>query len=206
MASAGGSENNKDLFIPVSLSNPVFDEICNKIYEEYKEACIMDINLINNPKLEEYYQLYKQQLMKKHNVTEDKIFENYLFHGTNKDVMRIIATEGFRIEKNTTSAFGKGTYLATNPSLSFKYYLSKTKTPKPIIKGQQQKQDIIHLFYCKLCSYNCGFVDGTSVVKQKLKKSKLVDTFVNDIRNPKIFVARESFQAIPCYVVTFYNP
>jgi hypothetical protein len=73
---------------------------------------ILWINKVVNPKNNKKYNIYKKSLTC---VTEVK----NVYHGSNKDSYNNILQNGFNCLYNRTSAYGKGSYFAKNPDLSY---------------------------------------------------------------------------------------
>jgi hypothetical protein len=109
--------------IPIFLENKQFDNIANKIYETYPKACILFIDLIDNPQLKKVYNDYKEKLIEK----RGSVKELDLFHGTHANLIDIIAEEGFDPAKNVVSAYGKGSYFSSTAAYSFNYMKSSDK-------------------------------------------------------------------------------
>jgi hypothetical protein len=122
----------------VLMGDPIFDVICNKIEESYKNACILYIDKVVNDNLLERYEKYK----KEHPFCN----EYNVFHGTRKENIKSISLEGFDIKYNTVSAFGKGTYFADNAGYS-KAYMNKGESFSRNIK---KDNDMCFMFYCKI--------------------------------------------------------
>jgi Poly(ADP-ribose) polymerase catalytic domain len=112
--------------VPIFMGDPKYDNISNKIYESYPNACILFIDEVINPNLEAEYNNYKQELITKRGV--DNVKEFQFFHGTHANLIDTIAAEGFDPKKNITSAYGKGSYFAKTAKYSFSYMKSADKT------------------------------------------------------------------------------
>jgi len=111
---------------PIFMGDPKYDQISNKIYESYPNACILFIDEVINSALENEYNNYKQTLINKRGA--DNITEVQFFHGTHAHLIDTIAAEGFDPAKNVTSAYGKGSYFAKTAQYSFSYMKSPDKT------------------------------------------------------------------------------
>lgn len=124
----------------------MFDVICDRIYESYKDACILYIDQVVNELLLERYNTFK--LIHQ----DDPRYKEYqVFHGTDKDSIRNIAFNGFDISYNTTSAHGKGTYFADKAHMSMGYTTSKEINRR---YKQSKGTQICYMFFSKI--YHTG--------------------------------------------------
>lgn len=107
---------------PVTMADKRYDEICARIRKSYPNACVLFIDEIINPFLEDE----QEKLMS----TKKK----QLFHGTPEKNIESIVRSGFKCELNVRSAYGKGTYFSENASCSINYATSPN--------------DIVYMFLC----------------------------------------------------------
>ena len=164
----------------VALSEPIFDEIYNKIAQHYPNSCIIWIDQVINHTIEGRYNTLKDEL--------NDSTELQLFHGTSRQGVQNIIFSGFDVSFNKVSAYGKGTYFAVDPKLSLLY--------APITKQNHDAQFVI------LCDVLIG--------KTELGSSNRIPTpdvinFVNRKQDPTIYVACKNDGAIPRYVISFYT-
>ena len=96
----------------VKMSNKQYDRISDIVYESYPNSCIVWIEQVINPGLEEGFS---------NRVNEVGIEPIEAFHGTKFETVNTIVHGGFDIGFNVRSAFGKGTYFANNAKSSFHY-------------------------------------------------------------------------------------
>lgn len=150
--------------LPISLDNEIFDDICNKIYESYKdtEVCICTIDEI------------------KTNFNYKKLSHTIdTFHGTHNNNINSIIMDGFKSVYNITSAYGKGTYTAKDAKYSFNYMKNNIKS------------DLHYMFLCEITYDKIGL------------SGQDVDTYVNSITNPSIYVTKNDDQIKPKYLISF---
>ena len=107
---------------PLYMSDKRYDEISARVRKSYPNACILFIDELHNPFLEDEQD--------KFNGKEKK----QLFHGTPEGNINSICRNGFRCELNVRSAYGKGTYFSEFASYSINYATSK--------------DDIVYMFLC----------------------------------------------------------
>ena len=167
-------------FKPVLMSNKQYDEVSALVRESYKHSCILFIDEIENPILENYYEEYKSEIIKKRGSVEEKL----LFHGTHAGLIDIISMEGFDPSKNVASAHGKGSYFAKNAAYS-KDYMKST-----------DKDEISYMFLAKVAVGKCT---------TRYTSSTDFDNYVDNVLTPSIFVAPHRYGAIPKYIIAFYK-
>lgn len=169
----------------VPLGDPRYDEIASMIYRSYSNACILWVEEVENPKLEERYHKYKTALQEKHG---DICKEHLLFHGTKELYINPIISNGFDHTCNVTSAYGKGSYFAKEANYSKDY--SHT------INREQVSYMIMTSVVCaKPCLGKCNAVIDT----------EKYDYAVNSLESPTIYVIPHDAAALPKYVVAFYK-
>ena len=117
--------------------------------------------------------------------------EQILFHGTSKDSIDKIVSNGFNRDFNVKHVYGKGVYFAKYASKSFKFC-------------QRHTDGYYYMLICRVYvgDYTVGKPDMDT---PPLKNDGLTqyDSLVNDINNPTIFVVSKDYHAIPEYIVTF---
>jgi hypothetical protein len=111
-----------------------------------------------------------------------------LFHGT-RDAAAVgpICSSGFDCSLNRASAYGRGTYFATNARMSAAYMGS-------------DEYELGYMFICDVLVGKCCV--GTSGSHIDTKK---YDNAVNSLSNPSIYVTPYHKGAFPKYVVSFYT-
>lgn len=178
------------MMIPLSLSSKKYDEISNSIRKSFPNSCILWIDEVSNPDLEEKHEALFEEIRFKRG--EDSVKKMELFHGTSEYAVSAICREGFDVTMNTQSVYGKGTYFAKNASYSFSYSQ----------KGTTYKDEIVYML---VCSVIVGVtVSGANGVKMD---TTVVDNTVDNIHQPTIYVTPYDKGGIPKYVVAFHkNP
>lgn len=167
----------------ISMSDKRYDEITELVTNSYKNACILFIDEVDNPTLQEQYDQYKRELAEKR---KGNIREIQAFHGTHAKYITIISDEGFDPNKNVTSAYGKGTYFAKDANYSQQYMKST------------DSKEISYMFLAKIALGKC-------VVGPGQYSSQDFDNYVDNQENPKIFVCPYKYAAYPQYVIGFYK-
>jgi len=174
----------------LSLSNKKYDDIAGSIRKSFPNSCILWIDQVSNPELEAEHDRLFEDLKAKRGPEQVKKLE--LFHGTTEYAVSAICKEGFDVSRNTTSAYGKGTYFAKDASYSFSYSQ----------KGTTTRDEIVYMLVCSVivgvcCQGTSGMVLDTGVA----------DTMVNNTAAPIIYVTPYDKGGIPKYVVAFHkNP
>tara|TARA_Y100000389_G_scaffold123259_2_gene120571 strand:- start:890 stop:1465 length:576 start_codon:yes stop_codon:yes gene_type:complete len=173
---------------PVSMSNPVFDKIINRVSKSYPNSCVCFINEIKNNTLQKAFDNKKieieNRLKNENSHIEVKIEQ--LFHGTNKSAIESICKTGFLTRFNRTSAYGKGTYFARDAQYSFSYM-----------------RDVTHgLSYMFLADVLVGNKQRGSSGN---RAPHGVDNWVDNIQNTSIYVTPYDAGAYPRYVIAFHK-
>jgi len=170
--------------VNIPLSDPIFDEVADMIRRSYNNACILWLDEVRNPLLQERYETYKEELRAKCGTGVQELL---LFHGTKEYSINAIVRDGFDHTMNTTSAYGKGTYFAKEALLSTHY-------------SKSGHDDISFMFVCKFaCHTPC--IGSTNKVIDTTK----YDYAVNNIQSPTIYAIPNDDAALPVYVVAFYK-
>lgn len=103
--------------IVVKLGSETYNSIEEKVRETMgDDICILFIEKIENQVL------HSKFIECKNNIKDVKQMQ--LFHGTKAESIDSIATFGYDISRNVTSAYGKGTYFSTKASYSFNFMKS----------------------------------------------------------------------------------
>lgn len=164
----------------ISMSDKRYEKIETSIRNSYPNSCILWIEEVKNPILEESYQKQKAEIEKKRNK---RCQELELFHGTKESIIDIIINKGFDPSANRRSAYGKGSYFARNASYSKDYAPPSTDDISFIL--------ICNLLYCESNCYGCN-------VSIDISRH---DNSVDSISNPSIYVTPYKYGAVPRYVV-----
>lgn len=167
----------------VSVSSPLFDELEKIISETCPKECLISIESIESPFLNEKYTRRRKELEQHGTVHERRVF-----HGSRSmDGVLSILNNGFKSEFNTTSAFGKGTYFATSYGYS-KHYSSREH------KSEYKIMLICDIMYHKSVH---GRPNHTLDPKEG-------DCWVDNVSRPTIFSVPHDDQSIPRYLVRFF--
>ena len=164
------------------LSNPIFDKIGDMVRESYSDSCICFIDEVINDDLEKLF-LKRKESIKKRNK---KVEVRQLFHGTSEGAVNSIARDGFCTNYNKVSAFGIGSYFAKDAMYSFNY----------MHPGRKE------LSYMFLADVLIGKMEKGSATQRAHPD---VDTLVNTIVNPSIFVTPYDDGAFPRYIIAFHK-
>lgn len=177
---AASTATSVKLFEPIFMDNPDYDRIVKIVYASYPNACVLMLDRVNNPELTARYEAAKAAL------GPDGVQEVQVYHGTKDERISAIAQNGFKISHNARSAYGRGTYFASQ------FVISKDYT-------NVDKDDISHMFICRLAMKDVALWNGSKA------EASAADTFVNAVTNPTIYVARRDELCIPMYLVRFYR-
>lgn len=165
----------------ITLSDKRFDEIVSSVSKSYPNSCVLWIDEIHNDTLLAKYMNREEELARKYG---EKLKKLELFHGTRNECIDLIANEGFKSELNVTSAYGKGTYFATNALYSSNYM-------------KTDGDAITYMFLCdvlvgeKICSRVNDIPKGVVRVDNK--------------SNTKIYVVPDDDSIYPRYIIAFYK-
>jgi hypothetical protein len=162
----------------LEMSEPIFDKLCDNIYQTFPKACIIWIEEIINPELQALYESYK--------LTINPPNEKRLFHGTLDTVAHIIAKEGFDPTLNKTSAFGKGVYFSTQASYSSAYC---------------KRTHGAEMAYMLVCDVITGKV-GQGKANQPIPVT--FNSVTNTLRHPSMYIVNKKEAALPRYLIVFY--
>lgn len=168
----------------ISMSDPNFDTICKFISDCFPNSCVCWIEEITNSKVQSAFDKKLVSLKK----SRPEVSVKRLFHGTKERFIDSIVQSGFDPYRNKVSAFGKGTYFATDPRMSLRY--------TDISKSNQ----ISYVFLCDVIVGNT--VQGMS---NRYCDTEKYDNFVDNVKNPKIYVSPYHDGAVPMYVIAFYK-
>jgi len=174
------AENNGVQRLPVQMSDYRFDDICERIYRTYPNACVLFIDEVVNPELLSSYNSRKKSIK---NATERS-----MFHGTSAEAVDLILQNGFDPTLNKVSAFGKGTYFAQNASYSFSYM--KTS----------DMDDISYMILANVLIGRCTRASSG----QDIDTTRF-DNSVDSQTDTNICVTPYTDGAYPQYVIAFYK-
>lgn len=169
---------------PIYVSSDIFSELEKGILKSYPNACVLWMEQIDNPTLEENYAKQRAEIEEKRGQSCSELL---LYHGTSELAVNNIIQNGFRPSMNARSAYGKGTYFAKNASYSRDY--------APPTSDQ--------ISFMLLCSVLVGNVSVYS--HNQIVQTKQHDNSVDHIQNPTIYVTPYQYGAIPRYLIAFYR-
>jgi poly [ADP-ribose] polymerase 10/14/15 len=169
----------------VEMSEPIYDNISEKIYKSYPNACICWIEENINPDLRKKYEDKRESI--RHLIHENDILEQEMFHGTTINGVSSILNNGFDPSYNKTSAYGIGTYFARDAKYSMNYM-------KPC------KDGISYMFIADV-------IQGRTMIGKlnKIIDTSMYESYVDNISNPSILVTPFSDGAFPKYIIAFYK-
>ena len=163
------------------VSNNKTSGTINLLPKQIKDNYTIEQSFVKNNMLESAYNTYRKSLYKRDGKDSEKI----VFHGTTKETVDKIMTQGFNRSfcgKNAT-VYGNGVYFASNMDYSL-----QTQYSKP---DQDNYQYIITKIvvgqYCL----------GESEKFLSIIKNEMFDTTVNNMQNPTIYVTYNDSQALP---------
>lgn len=169
----------------VPMSDSIWDTVSNILTKSFPNMCICWIEKNNNIPLYNKYMLQKESLIQKRG--EKNIFEKQLFHGTKYNFVDNICDEGFKVDMNRISAYGKGTYFSTSAQMSSGY-------------TDKANNEMSYIIVCKVLvgKYKIG-------VNNETVNTDLYDNTVNNLKNPTIITSPYDNGAYPEYVVAYYK-
>lgn len=169
----------------LSLDSVIFDEISTKIQQSYPNSCVLYIDEVVNKSLEDNYKKKQEELEKLRG--SEIIKEIRLFHGTKYLCIGNIAQNGFRMKFNKVSAYGIGTYFSTSATYSKEYM-------------DTDENGVSYMFVCDVLIGKVGQVPRDTQID-----TKNIDTSVNNIKNPTIYVSPYDDGCYPRYLVAFHK-
>ena len=162
----------------VMLSEPAYDFIESKVRETFKNACIVWIERVSNPTLEDAFEEYRKKVQPSNVRT--------LFHGTSEDVARIILAEGFDPSKCKVCAHGLGIYFSTRAEYSKTYCWRKNG------------QDYAFMIVADVVTGKTGQGHAYKPIPPEY------DSVTDNINKPDMYIINKREAALPRYLVAFY--
>ena len=177
-------------FVP--LADKRYDAISAKIRETFPNACVSYVYSIENPTLIERYE--KKRTSHPNGITE----VDFLFHGTTPEACTPIILDGFKMEMNCTSAYGRGTYLSKHAKYSRNYARSSTQSSTRNTSAKDSNP-FIHMFVCS------ALVGRTAIFpsNQKIDLS-IADSGIDSIDAPSMYIIPDDERVIPRYIIGLY--
>ncbi len=170
----------------VELSDPIYEEVTQRIRKTYPKACIVFVESVHNDFLEAHFEDLKKRLEEKRGPGIIKILS--LFHGTIERSINNIVAEGFNPDYNTTSAYGKGTYFSGAAITSSTY-------------ARDRKEDLQYMFLADV-------IDGlrtTTAANQKTDTEKYDLSVAEHVPLPNICCTPYQYGSIPRYIIGFHR-
>ncbi len=166
------------------MSDKRYDAIEAGIRKSYPNSCILWIEEIVNPTLEEDYKKQKADIEAKRGKPCKEL---QLYHGTREEYANSIIKNGFDPLANSRSAYGKGSYFAANASYSRDY-------------APPASDEVSFMLICSV-------LVGETVVygpNKPIDTSKH-DNSVDNTKSPYIYVTPYASGAIPRFIVAFHR-
>eukprot|EP01084_Bolivina_argentea_P041944 77428_1 len=170
--------------IDVPIESKTWKHVLNEYYKHTAKDTVIAIKMesVQNKYLWDKYQMAKKSLKKR--IGDKRINEKWLWYGTNPEMTKMVISQGFRKEYHPPDCpYGEGIYLSVDAS-------QWTNTS---------------LMYCKVL---CGeYKQGSKDIKLTnwpLKNNgsgQLIDSLVNDIKYPTMFIIHDDCRVYPMYVV-----
>jgi hypothetical protein len=166
---------------PLSTSDPEYDSITKLVLASYPKACICMIDKITTPEPIQRYTSFK----------ETSGYKEYtVYHGTSRNNVESIITNGFIPQKAKVCAYGIGIYFAKNFSYSWGY-------------ADHQETEIDPMSYIFICKILPGAVclgSSNAIAPKGFSQgnSQHADTAT-------IFSIPNAEQMLPCYLVRFHK-
>lgn len=172
------------LYKPVPLSSTLYDTVCARIRESYPNSCILYIDQVNNSSLQQKYDDRKATLSA---LRSSAVEEKQMFHGTKFANVDKIANNGFQVEYNQRSSYGRGTYFSNFASYSRDY----TNTDNELVS---------YMFLCDVLVGKCVVVSGGRPID-----TRLYDNGVDNLTIPSIVVCPYNDGCYPRYLIAFHK-
>lgn len=172
----------------ISCTSKAYDEITELVRKtthksKGSEWCIVSIDKVKNPYLEEQFAATKRVIQE----TRGKVEEVRAFHGTTEAGMGSILSQGFDPAHNVRSAYGKGTYVARSAEIARLYAQENHMGDNVMI----------------LCRVALGV--GTQGISGQKIDTRHFDYGVDSLQMPNVYVIPHRYAVIPEYVVQFYG-
>lgn len=162
----------------VEMSEKIYDELERAVQTTYRNSCIVWIERNENKELEKSFLLYLAQF--------DNPNIKRLYHGTTKENINNILSNGFDPAKRKVCAFGEGIYFATRAEYSRHYSRKKIN------------EDIAYMLVCDVV---CGKVTKGRPGQHIPDRYQ---SFTNSIAKPDMYIVNKREAVFPRYVIAFY--
>lgn len=168
----------------VYMSDKRYDKIEAGIRASYPNSCLLWVEEIIHPSLEECFQVQKAEIEAKRGKPCSVL---QLYHGTREECANSIIRGGFDPDVNKVSAYGRGTYFAVAAAYSRDY-------------APPASDDVSFMLICDVLVGEAA-VYGNS---QPIDTNKH-DNSVNSLKQPSIYVTPYAAGAIPRFIVAFHR-
>jgi poly [ADP-ribose] polymerase 7/11/12/13 len=168
----------------MSMSDRRYDTITEGIRKSYPDSCILWVEEVSNPNLEESYQKKKAEIESNRGKPCTELL---LYHGTREASIQSILTHGFNPKINTRSAYGKGSYFAKNAEYSRDY-------------ASPASDDVSFMLLCNVLVCEKNVYPPNAIIDTTKH-----DNSVDNIKNPSIYVTPYEEGAIVRYIVAFHK-
>lgn len=168
----------------IPLGDKRYDAIEAGIRKSYPNSCVLWIEEVCNPDLEEAYTFKKQEI---ETLRGKPCGEAELYHGTRKGAVATILRDGFDPTVNKRSAYGKGSYFAAQASYSREY-------------APPASDEISYMLICSVLIGSVGTYGDSKVIDTTKH-----DLSVNNLKTPTIYAMPYKEGAVPRYVVAFHR-
>ncbi len=166
----------------ISCTCKLYDEVADLIRKTCPDECIISIEKIINPVLEERYAEYKQKIEAKNGCP---CTEKIVFHGTSENAVWSIIRDGFSVGSNIRSAYGIGTYFAETAAFSRAY------------ARENSMGDNVMLISRVALGKVCQGISGKHIADN-------ADYGVDYLTKPNMYVMPDNSSSLPIYLVRFY--
>ncbi len=168
----------------ISMSDKVYNQIEDGIRKSYPNSCILWIERIINPMLEDAF----QNQIKDIETRRGKVCKiEQLYHGTHEASAFRIIESGFKVSANTRNANGVGTYFAKAANYSKDYAPPAT-------------DEVSFMLICDVIIGEKGiYGNGKQIDITRY------DNSVDSLKDPSIVVTPYDNGAIPRYIVAFHR-
>ncbi|XP_066488560.1 protein mono-ADP-ribosyltransferase PARP11 isoform X2 [Tiliqua scincoides] len=195
--------------IPLQKQTNEYKEVSSLFGKTLDSNRIKRIQRIQNLDLWEFFCRKKAQLKRKRGTSF--IHEQMLFHGTSSEFVEAICIHNFdwRINGVHATAYGKGTYFATDASYSSRFCKDDLKHGNTFeIHGVDLQRHVWKHKVMFLARVLTGdFISGDPKYMRPPSKDgsfvNLYDSCVDNTGNPKIFVIFDANQIYPEYLIEF---
>ncbi|NWS74302.1 PAR14 polymerase, partial [Crotophaga sulcirostris] len=187
-------ENERLKIVELKPGTKEYRDVEEKFLKTCNSLKIEKIERVQNPYFWKAYQIKKREMDNKNGNRNN---ERLLFHGTNKESLRLINNHGFNRSYAGLHAanFGNGTYFAVKAS-----YSANDTYSKPDVDGKKY----MYLARVLVGEYSLGIKGSiTPAAKHASNSIDLFDSSTDNVKQPSMFIIFNDIQAYPEYLITF---